>query len=214
MKVNINVPNTKKDIKLSQYQKFVKTTKDSEDEAFILRQMVGIFCNIPDSVVNNMTVNDFNDVTNTITKALEEKSEFKPRFVMDDIEYGFIPDLENITVGEKADLDSYYRDIDTMHKAMGVLYRPIKASSKKGYLIEDYEGKGNSLDPTLDIVFGANVFFSSLMNDLLNYTQNSIAHQVAHSPKVSQTLEQNGVGTVAFMNSLAETFSSLRALAN
>jgi len=103
-------------------------------------------------------------------------------------------------------------DMDKMDKAMAVMYRPITTQTKRGYLIEEYEGEGKSLDVTLDIAFGANVFFSTLMNDLMNFTQNYISDQVAHNPKVSQTLEASGVGTIAFINSLEEVFSGLSRL--
>tara|TARA_R110000803_G_scaffold87668_2_gene154547 strand:+ start:375 stop:1019 length:645 start_codon:yes stop_codon:yes gene_type:complete len=212
MKVKITQPTSLKDIKLSQYQKFVRTTKDSEDNNFVTRQMISIFCNVPDKVVGQIKASDYDSIVADLTKVLELKPEFVPTFKLDGVEYGFIPELEDITVDEKADLDTFYKDIDTMDKAMAVLYRPITLKRGKKYLIEDYEGENGSLDVTLDIVLGANVFFSLLMTDLLNYTQSYIAQEVEHNPKVSQILEQNGVGSTAFINSLQETFLSLTKL--
>ena len=212
MKVKITQPTSLKDIKLSQYQKFVRTTKDSEDNNFVTRQMISIFCNVPDKVVGQIKASDYDSIVADLTKVLELKPEFIPTFKLDGVEYGFIPELEDITVDEKADLDTFYKDIDTMDKAMAVLYRPITIKRGKKYLIEDYEGENGSLDVTLDIVLGANVFFSLLMTDLLNYTQSYIAQEVEHNPKVSQILEQNGVGSTAFINSLQETFLSLTKL--
>jgi hypothetical protein len=208
MKVKITIPERLEDIKLSQYQKFIRTTKGSEDENFIVRQMVGIFCNIPDDVVGSIRANDYEGIITQITSVLEQKPTFIQRFKKDGIEYGFIPKLDDITVDEKADLDTYYQDVQSLDKAMAVLYRPIEHKFKDGYTIEEYKGKGK-LDVNLNIAFGANVFFSTLMSDLLNCTRNFIENQLEHNYKVSQILEKNGIGINHTMDSLREISQNL-----
>lgn len=210
MKVKITQPNKLSEIKLSQYTKFLRTTKDSEDEMFIAKQLVGIFCSLPDNVVNQINAKEFDLIVEELSELLNTEHDLVTTFKMDGVEYGFIPDFEDITIGEKVDLDSFYQDTDNMGKAMNVLYRPITIKQKDKYLIKDYEGNGESLDVTLDVAFGANVFFLDLMSDLLNYTQNFIDQEVAHNPKVSQTLERNGVGTIHFTESLSSIISQLK----
>ena len=214
MKVKISIPTSLKDIKLSQYQKFVRTTKDSEDDNFVARQMVGIFCDLSDDVVGNIKAKDYNDIVKSITEVLNQTPQLVTRFKSKGIEYGFIPDLEDITLDEKADIDNYMKDVATWNKAMGVLYRPIKLKQGDTYLIEDYDGKGQYLDVTLDVAFGANVFFFNLMSDLLNCTLNFIEDQVAHNDKLSQILEQSGVGINQSMHYLREISSNLTKWAN
>ena len=214
MKVKIKVPTSLRDIKLSQYQKFVRTTKDSEDDYFIARQMVGIFCNIPDNVVDQIVAKDFNQIVEDISAILKTKAEFKTRIKHNDKQLGFIPNLDEITVGEKADLDAFYKDVSTWDKAMGVLYREVEHETKRGYLVKPYTEINVSLDLTLDVVFGANVFFYNLMKDLLSYTQSCIKVQAVKNPKLLQTLGKNGDGITAFMNSLEEIFLNLTQLAN
>jgi len=209
MKVKLTIPTELKDIKLSQYQKFIKTTKDSEDNNFIARQMVAIFCDIPDDIVDSIKAKDYEGIVNDISKVLEEQPKHVERFKMNGIEYGFIPKLDDITVGEKADLDNNFQDVKNFDKAMAVLYRPIVLKQGKTYEIQSYTGKEGPLDVTLDIAFGANVFFLTLMNDLLNSTLNFIEHQVAHNQKVSQLLEKNGIGIAASMHSLKSLFSDM-----
>jgi hypothetical protein len=210
MKVKLTIPTELKDIKLSQYQKFIKTTKDSEDSNFIARQMVAIFCGISDELVDSIKAKDYESIVSDISKVLEEKPKLVERFKMSGIEYGFIPDLEEITVGEKADLDNNIKDVKDFHKAMAVLYRPIVLKQGKTYQIEDYTGKEKPLDVTLDVAFGANVFFLTLMNDLLNSTLNFIENQAVHNQKVSQLLEKNGIGIAQSMHSLRETYNILK----
>lgn len=214
MKVKVKIPESLSELRLSQYQKFMRTTKDSEDENFIARQMVGIFCDIPDSIVDQIVAKDFSEMVNHIGNILAEKPEFKQKIVYKGKDYGFIPNLDQITVGEKADLDTFYKDLQTMDKAMGVLYRPITVQTKRGYEIEKYKADSTSLDLPLDIVFGANVFFYNLMRDLLIYTQSCIKVEAERNPKMRQILEQSGDGITAFMKSLEETFLNLTMLAN
>lgn len=214
MKFELTIPTELSDIKLSQYLKFLKTTKDIEDEYFIGKQMISIFCNVPDELVNKIRAKDFNSIIEAITEVLKQKPKFKPTFKMGGVEYGFIPNLDEITLGEKVDLDEYFKEFKTMDKAMNVLYRPITLKRSNGYLIEDYKANGEGLDTPLDVAFGANVFFSTLIKDLLNYTQSYIKAEVAANPKASQILEKNGVGTQAFISSLEEIFSNLMTWQN
>ena len=174
--------------------------------------MVAIFCDIPDNVVDSIKAKDYEGIVQDITKVLEQQPSFISKFKLNGIEYGFIPKLDDITVGEKADLDENFRDVKTFDKAMAVLYRPITLKQGKTYQIKDYTGKEEPLDVTLDVAFGANVFFLTLMNDLLNCTLNFIEDQVGHNQKVSQLLEKNGIGIAQSMHSLKGMFNNLTTL--
>ena len=209
MKLKLTIPESLDDIKLSQCQKFHRTTEGSEDNAFVARQMVGIFCNIPDEVVDKIKATDYNNIVQDISKVLEQEPKFKQTFKLDGVKYGFIPKLDDITVGEKADLDEYLKDIKNLDKAMAVLYRPIKSETRGTYLIEDYEGKGESLNCSLGVALGASFFLTNLTRDLLNCTLNFIEDQVAHNDKLSQILEQSGVGINQSMHYLREISSNL-----
>ena len=68
MNVKIKVPTSLSDIKLSQYQKFIKLTKDVEDNAYISRQLVAVFCNLTDKLVLQMAKKDFNPLKEAPTK--------------------------------------------------------------------------------------------------------------------------------------------------
>lgn len=210
MKVNITIPTELKDIKLSQFQKFIRTTKDVEDVNFINRQTVAIFCNLSDKQVLSIKANDFDAILQTVTKTLNKKSELIPTFKLDGVEYGFIPNIEDITVGEKGEIDSHINDWQNMDKMMGVCYRPINYKRKDTYLIDDYTGNEKGLDVTLDVAIGCVLFFYNLMNDLASYIPNFIKGQADLNPKVLRALEKNGVGITQFTQSLEEIFLSLK----
>ena len=210
MKVKIIVPDSMSDIKLSMYQRFIKETKDVEDETILARKMVSIFCNIEDVVIDSMRAKDYEGIVSHLNNVLSEKPVFIPKVKLNGIEYGFIPKLDDITVGEKADIDTYYKDVQNMAKAMAVLYRPIAKSNRYGYIIEDYTGNEEPLDVPLNIALGANVFFSTLMKDLLSYTQSFIEEEILHNKEVSQILAENGIGINQSILSLEETFSNMK----
>lgn len=213
MKIKVKVPTSLSDIKLSQFQKFLRTTKDSEDERFIARQMVGIFCNLSDDLVDKIRKKDYDVMVSDLTNVLnidDVKPPLQRIITYKGREYGFIPNLDDILVGEQADIDSMISDWQKMHRVMGVMYRPVKSRKKDKYLIEDYEP--NELDLPMDVVQGALVFFYNLLNDLLICTQSYINQEVVI--KNSQILERNGVGINQFTESLEATFSHLTRLLN
>jgi hypothetical protein len=213
MNVKIKVPTSLKDIKLSQYQKFLRTTKDNEDAEFINRQLVGIFCNLTDDLVFSMARKDFVNIVNDLSKVLQETPEVQTKFVYNGIKYGLVPSMEEMTVGEQADLDTIYSDYQKRDKVMSILYRPIKLESRGSYLIEDYTGKEEPLDLSMDIVMGADVFFCNIVKDCMSITLNYIKGAEIQA-KILPILEKSGIGIKTFTQSLEETFLSLKEQLN
>ena len=88
--------------------------------------------------------------------------------------YGFIPDLEELTLGEYIDLEEYRVKPAEWHKAAAVLFRPVKDKVGNMYNIEPYKGsKGDhqimkSL-PASQFV-NATLFFYRLSNHLLAHS--------------------------------------------
>jgi hypothetical protein len=218
MKLKITVPNKLSEINLLQYQKFLSIAKDNEDSEFLHQKMVQIFCGIDLKEVAQIKYKDVAEITTTISTMFNVNHKHIPTFKMGGVEFGFIPNLDEMTFGEYTDLDTYITDWDNMHKAMAVLYRPI---TKKGlnntYDIEEYKGSATYADVMkhipLDVCFGANVFFYSLGNELLKAT----IHYLENNKEIQdilqhQTLELNGGGIVQSMLLLKETLTDLTQL--
>jgi len=216
MKLQISVPTELNEIKLSQYQAFLKIAKDNDDVEFMNQKMVQTFCNIDLKDVAEIKYKDVLQITASLGKMFDVKSHrFINRFKLSGVEFGFIPDLDDMTFGEYTDLDSYIGDWDNMHKAMAVLFRPI---TKKGlnntYEIEKYNGSITYSDvmknAPLDVVFGANVFFYSLGNDLLKSTMTYLENNKEMQTILQQhNLENGGVGIHQSMLLLKETLQDL-----
>lgn len=214
MKAYIDVPDSLSDIKLRQYQKFVKETKDNEDTDFIQNKIIEIFCNVRASDVKKIKYTDIKKISDRINKLFEEKPALVRNFNLYGINYYFIPNLDEISLGEYIDIDTYISDWDNIHIAMNVLYRPLKQKLKEKYLIEDYNENNNTVlqDMPLDAVMSSIFFFYHLGNDLLkvivNYLQNSQEIQQA----LDQTSVKSGDGITVSMLSLKETLRNLKKL--
>jgi len=197
MKVSVAIPESLKDIKLSQYSKWLKISKDQDNSVFLQQKMIEIFCNIPLKAVNHIKVKDVEYICSKIVNSLEEKPKFKNRFKKENKEYGFIPQLDNMSFGEYVDLDTYLSDWETMDKAMSILYRPITHTKGDTYTIEDYEkaDKYDMKNLSLDIVFGCMVFFYNLRKELQNHILNYLDNQeiVKQRPEL-MALVRSGVG--------------------
>ena len=131
-------------------------------------------------------------------------------------EYGFIPNLDEITYGENKDITSYISDWKTMHKAMAVLYRPIKQKQNSKYLIDDYEGSHNYSEVMknmpLDVVLGAMVFFWNLTNALLNSIPNYLEKEIKQAQMQGVDLAESGEAIQNSMHLLKETLQNLNRL--
>ena len=197
------------EITLKQYQKWLKIAEGKEDENFIKQKMIEIFCNIPLKQVLQIKLSDVDIICQTINEVFEKKPVFKNRFVFNEIEFGFIPKLDDITLGEHIDLETYLNDFEYMHKAMSVLYRPITYKKKDQYLIEDYESsnKYNLENISLDIALGASVFFwnlkKELLNNILNYLQTQTEVEI---PQNLLDFLKSGDGINQFTGYVKETY--------
>jgi len=216
MKANINVPTELNEITLKQYQKFLKVQNSSKDNNFIQSKMIEIFCRIKTQDALNIKLSDADRIATLITNMFEEKPDLVKSFYLGGVEYGFVPDLDEITLGEYIDLDTYMGDWDNIHTAMNVLYRPIKQKLGDKYLIEDYnvETKDLLLQMPMDAVFGSIIFFYHLGIDLsktmMNYLENKEEKQLLDV----LDLQRNGDGIQAFTDSLEEILHDLKISLN
>ena len=216
MKVEINVPDSLKEITLDQYQRFEKlNTEENKESTFLLQKMVEIFCNLNLKDVANIKYKSVQEIVVHLNKIFDQKHSLVPTFSLGNVEYGFIPVLDDMSLGEFIDLDENLGKWDNMHKAMSVLYRPVKFKKDKKYNIEDYDGMNDKLKyMPLDIVFGSMVFFYNLSNELtqtiLNYLQKELPNKLTIQQK--EALDQSGVGISRSMVLLKEMLPSLTRL--
>ena len=221
MKVDLLLPSSLSEIPLSRYQKFVKTKEASNDEEFIAQKMIQIFCGIDLSQVGKIKMKDLNELITHFTKVFSEKPKLVRHFKIKNIEFGFIPKLDEITFGEYVDLENHLQNWETYHKAMAVMYRPIKEKVKDRYSIVDYEPNEDMQElmrfAPLDVAISASLFFWTLGSELLSLTLNYLQSELKTMTNSSNTakgiyLDNNGDGIQASMLSLKEMLPSLTKL--
>ena len=215
MKLHLIIPDSLNDITLEQYLKFDKINIDANrNSVFLMQKMVEIFCEVELDLTLQMKYNDLVKIANKIESVLNSSPDHETTFTLDDIEYGFIPNLDNITLGEYIDLDNYLGSWETMAKALSVLYRPIILRKDNRYIIEEYDGTKYTdvmLKSPLNIAIGAMVFFWTLNKELLNLTLSYLKQELNQNLTLEElkTLEVNGVGINQSLHSLQEILKDL-----
>ena len=164
MKVELTVPSNLSEISLKQYQKFLKLQDSNEDSYFLQCKMIEIFCNLDAKSVRMLKVGDANRVVEVLNAMFEKQPELIRTFKIGGVEYGMIPDLDDISLGEYIDLDTYIGDWQNMQIAMNVLYRPINKKIGDKYTIVEYDvdAKEKLEHIPMDIVLGSIFFLYNL----------------------------------------------------
>ena len=216
MKVEVYIPDTLSEITLGQYQKYLKIQSDNEDENFLAIKMIEIFCGLRGDTIMAMKANSIKDVTMILTDMFNEKPQLVKEFKLNGRTYGFIPKLEDMTFGEYIDLDTYIGDMENIHRAMNVLYRPIKQKYQERYLVEDYTGEDPEVMKSMpmDAVLSSILFFYNLGMDLSKAMLNSLEEDKEMNLAQYLTSEENGDGINHFSVSLKEILEDLKISLN
>jgi hypothetical protein len=211
MKLSINVPTDLNELTLDQYQKFLKIQKDNGDGTFVAQKMIEIFCGIDLKDTFKIKITDMNEIIRILNDLLEIKPKLINRFEMNNTAYGFIPVLEDISLGEYVDIENYMQSWDDMHKAMSVLYRPIKEAHRDKYNIIDYEAKESDVmkDMPLDVCFSAVVFFYNLGIELSSNMMDYLTkNQLSNLTEGQHSFLSDGGGIQQFTNSLRDVLQN------
>jgi len=215
MKVEVYIPDTLSEITLGQYQKYLKIQSENEDENFLAIKMIEIFCGLRGDTIMAMKAKSIKDITTILSNMFNEKPQLVKEFKMNGRTYGFIPKLEDMSFGEYIDLDTYIGDSDNLHRAMAVLYRPIKQKYEDKYLIEDYTGEESDIMKSMpmDAVLSSILFFYHLGMDLSQAMMSYLEEEEMDIVQ-QQILGENGDGINHFSASLREILGDLKISLN
>ena len=218
MKLDILLPTSLSEIPLVRYQKFIEMKEQSNDEEFIANKMIQIFCGIELKEVMQIKVKELNGLIKHFTDVFSEKPQLVRQFKIKDIEFGFIPKIDDISFGEYVDLEHHFQNWSTYHKAMAVMFRPIKEKHGDKYTIVDYEPNEDMQElmkfAPLDVAISASVFFWSIASELLSLTMSYLQNEVTKMTRSLNTpneanLAKGGAGIQASINALKEISPSL-----
>lgn len=123
-----------------------------------------------------------------------ESAKFFETITIKDKDFGFIPDLYAISMGEYADISTWASDVNAnIVKIMGTLYRPIDKRVGKKYTIVPHSKQNRELveeyveEMTLEQFNGAMLFFSTLLTELNNTSLDYLETEVK---KLTKEMEQ------------------------
>ena len=216
MKLKVFIPDHLSEITLDQYQRYLKIQDNEADQSFLQSKMLEIFCGLKLTDAMKMRISDVNSISDILSSLLNEKPPLVRKFIMKGVEYGFIPNLEDISLGEYIDLDNYIGDWDNIHRAMAVLYRPIDQKYGERYSIQEYKVTDGEFmkDMPMDAVISSVLFFYHLGIDLsqamMNYLEDS------QETRLVQYLssDKSGVGISQYTHSLKAILHDLKISLN
>jgi hypothetical protein len=152
-----------------------------------------------------------------LDKTFNDKPSLVRKFKLGKTQYGFHPSLDDMTLGEYIDLDTYIGDWDNIEIAMNVLYRPIITSVGDKYAIDDYTVDNDKylLDMPMSAVTSSIFFLMKLGVDLSNHILKSL--EEGDQKEIYQqylTLEKNGDGISQFGHYVDQTLQKLNISLN
>ena len=191
MKRNIEViiPESLDDVRLEDFILYTIFEQDEElSELDKIYKSFKVFLKLDKEEVDLIPVEMLEEMYSKLIKSFSVEYELKNRFISNGVEYGMIPNLDKLNMGEYVDLDNFItpsfkgeiKHIDAF-KFMAVLFRPIKKKTwlqkflygDSLYTIEEYDFQSpsqsweNMKDIPVSIYLAALRFFFHLRKELL-----------------------------------------------
>lgn len=199
--IEITVPNDFSAVTLKQYVQLQKDLDNNEgdteaQDAFLVYNLTGM---TPD-MVKELDSDIISKIRVDLTKLLQKTDyELQRTITIDDVEYGFEPNLSKMPYGAYLDI-SKFENIqlnEVWPTILSILYRPVKKKKGALYEIEPYEGvepwdEDKWWNVGMDFHFGCFFFFIRLYKDLVKGTLNSLKNQTEISPNIKSILEESG----------------------
>ena len=187
-KERYNLPNGWDQITVRQYQELAKILEMQDaSEIEIKVGTIAALTALTEAKIGKVKLADIDEVYNHLSSLPKINEELYLVIDVEGVEYGFIPDLKNITTAEFTDIDTYLQDgvAENLHKVLAVLYRPIVDYKRGKYRIEEYDyQKAIEMAEvfrdkmSINTVNGAAVFFYHLGQEYQRVILTSLGHQV------------------------------------
>ena len=189
------------DVTLEKWIKLIKL--EGKAKGLEAKETIAVLSDITKKLITQLGIQDVSVLLNKISE-LQKKANVRLRNIIKvgNKEYGFHPNLEDITLGEWADLETFIKEgiEDNMPEIMAILYRPITEKENDVYTIEAYNGNINVRAEELkkmkaEQVQSCLVFFWSFVNVLLEILPSFLAirlNKKAQDQK-EMILQKNGV---------------------
>ena len=162
------------DVTLEKWLKLIDFHNESKSGEAL--KTIAALSDIPKKLIKQLELKDVAVIMSNIAELQKKQNSSLKRLIeVEGKEYGFHPDLDSITLGEYADIETFIKnDIENnMPELMAILYRPILEKGDNGvYTIEAYDGSisiraEEMKKMSADQVQSALLFFYHLGRELL-----------------------------------------------
>lgn len=209
----IRVPETMADVTVEQYARLVAANDPPKEGMDAVRLAMEVLCDLPGAIVQKMAFKDVAKVARIMGKLMNppkpEEYPLVPKFTLEGVQYGFIPDWGDLTLGEFVDLETACKgDVwQNLPEILAVMYRPIKTEMGSFYEIHEYKPSPKQVERmkkvTMDVALGSMVFFYN--------TGKAFGSVMPPSSKASKpSWARSGGGILLFTGWLKATFSGSR----
>ncbi len=182
--MNYTIPTSWKEVNLRQYIDLMNLSPEITgiEKTFKINS---ILLEISPRDVKKIPAADFASIQEKLSfTSTPPGTRFDSRVFLKDQEYGIIPNLENLTIGEFIDIEEYAADWNNkVHLLMAVLYRPIIEKGNWGYTIEEYDSEKSTRRADLFLDYfnvedaqSASVFFSLIVSGYLSLSPESLVN--------------------------------------
>jgi len=106
-------------------------------------ETIAALSDIPKKLIKELSLSDVAVIMSKVGELQQEQDTKLKRIIeINGVEYGFMPDLDSISLGQYADIETFIKNgIDkNLPELMAVLYSPIKLKKNDIYIIEPYDG--------------------------------------------------------------------------
>ena len=176
MDIKIKIPTKLSDIKLKDFQRISDALENNPN--LTDKELIAIYYDVDIKIIDSFAYADILEIITILKTVLETKEHELVRFTtIDNITFGFVPNLNEITYGEYLNITTYLKHHSTFHMLMANLYRPVVKKKNDLYEIEAFESTDKysdiMKDVGLDVFIGAITFFLHLRIALEKHTKNS-----------------------------------------
>ena len=192
-KKRYTIPNEWNELTLDRYMGIMKFLKDKDKEHDITKVIGILNCltDVPIEDLYKIEAKSLKDLGAHLTTFMssEPNDELKHFITIKGVEYGFHPNLSDITLGEFVDLETHMKDInENLHYILSILYRPVIAKEGDKYAIEEYEFNEDTAKLfrehlKVDDFNGASVFFYDLARELSISSLKSLTQMIKQDQK-------------------------------
>ena len=203
--MRLTLPEHLGEITLEQFQEYTLLLENKDLPIINFEnKKISIFTKLDESSCKLLTKKDRKEILEIIDNSMNHSIEFTNKFDFNGKKYGFIPNLDNISGFEFADLQSAGMDVQNLHTVMAILFRPIISEDKYGnYKIEPYNGTQSTEEAMkklpLHLVNGALFFFLNLAKELRIHTQKFTEVELKKAKTLLGTLK-SGDGMQPLLN--------------